>query len=135
MADLTITAANVNKGTGARVREIPAGATITPGQAVYENSADGFAGALADADVSASARCAGIALTGGYDNGTMLIQYDGTIDGMGATEGVVYVVSATAGGVAPVADLTTGDYVTVLGVGNSNGGIDMTLFVSGAQVQ
>lgn len=134
MVDLTITAANVNKGASARTREIPAGVTITPGQVVYENSADGFEAALADASAAATARCAGIALTGGYDNGTMIVQYSGTVDGMGATEGVVYVVSATAGGIAPVADLTTGDYVTILGVGNSNGGIDMSLFVSGSQV-
>jgi hypothetical protein len=33
--------------------------------------------------------------------------------------GQVYVVSTTAGGIAPVADMGAGDFVTVLGIGTS----------------
>jgi len=41
------------------------------------------------------------------------------------TVGEVYVVSATAGGIAPVGDLTTGNYVTVLGVATTTSNLQL----------
>jgi len=41
------------------------------------------------------------------------------------TVGEVYVVSATAGGIAPVGDLVTGNYVTVLGVATTTSNLQL----------
>jgi hypothetical protein len=46
------------------------------------------------------------------------------------TVGIIYCVSATAGGIAPSADLTTGDYVTILGVGATTNRLAVDIFVS-----
>lgn len=136
MADLSQTAANVNRVSG-RTRAGVAGDTITAGMPVYEDLADSNHFKPADADASeAASKAAGIALGGGSDGQEIIVQFSGEIDpGATATEGVVYVVSATAGGIAPVADLTTGDYVCILGIGNSNGNIDMDIQFNGAQTQ
>lgn len=135
MADLTITAANVLKGTGAIISTANAGETITQGQPVYINSSDKEA-YRADADASlAAAAAVGIALNSASNGQPIKYQTGGTITLGTGTEGVVYCVSATAGGIAPVSDLTTGDYVTILGVGNDASGLIMNLNATGFQVQ
>lgn len=134
MADLSVTAANVAKQSGTSVTGT-AGATITAGQVVYLDAADGKY-KLADASAATTDGVVGIALNGGADGQPLTIQTSGIIDpGATATEGVVYCLSATAGGIAPVGDLVTNDYVTVLGVGNAGGNIVLSILASGAQVQ
>jgi hypothetical protein len=115
MADLTITAANVVVVSGAVKRTENASATITAGQAVYLNSNTEWA--LCDADVQSTANCNGIALHASLNNQPLTVMSGGVIN-LGATlaVGEVYAVSTTAGGIAPVADLASGDFVTVLGV-------------------
>ena len=54
--------------------------------------------------------------------------------GFTAVEGVIYVLSE-AGAIAPVGDLLAADYVTIIGVGNSSGNVDLSIFNSGGQVQ
>ena len=46
------------------------------------------------------------------------------------TAGAVYVVSANAGGIAPVADLGSGDYVTLLGIATSTTNLKLSISVS-----
>ena len=137
MADLTITAAQVLKSTGAVVETGNAGETITQGQSVYRKAADKEI-YKADANVAAAeAAAVGIALNSAADGQPIKFQTDGSITlGAGAApvEGTVYVVSATAGGIAPVADLVSTNYVTTLGVGNGSNGIDMILKATGSQV-
>lgn len=137
MADLTITAAQVLKSTGAVVETGNAGETITQGQSVYRKAADKEI-YKADANVTAAeAAAVGIALNSAADGQPIKFQTDGSITlGAGAApvEGTVYVVSATAGGIAPVADLVSTNYVTTLGVGNGSNGIDMILKATGSQV-
>jgi hypothetical protein len=48
--------------------------------------------------------------------------------------GAVYVQSDTPGGIMPAADLETGDYVTVLGIGVSATEIDVLIHVGGVAV-
>lgn len=132
MTALSITAANVKPGTGARTVQRLAGVTITAGDVVYRNSSNAYKLALASNATAAAAEVDGIALTGSSAGQPCLVQTGGTIDGMGATEGVIYVLGAD-GAIDPVADQATNDYVTVLGVGDADGGIVLAINISGAQ--
>jgi hypothetical protein len=118
MTDITVTTANVKWVSGTRPQVVKAGATIARGQVVYLNTTT-LEHELADADTDAASNIAGIALTDGVDGSDMLIAPPGATINFGATltAGTIYTLSTTAGGVAPEADLATGDYVTVLGIG------------------
>lgn len=120
MADLTITAANVVHDINAVYATGTAGATITAGQALYLDSGTSTL-KLADANASqAAATCVGISLHGASSGQPIKYQISGDITiGATITVGGIYVVSATAGGIAPVADLTTGMYTTVLLIGRT----------------
>lgn len=141
MADATVTAANVQPVTTGTSKTVygkgTSAATVTAGQALYKNSSGTWG--LADADSSATTaglNGVGVALNGGASGQPLEIATSGEYDpGFTATEGVIYVLSGTAGGIAPSADLATGDWVTILGVGNSSGNIDLICKYFGSQVQ
>jgi hypothetical protein len=134
MADLTITAANVVAGSGAKKVTGTAGATITAGQVVYLDSADSEY-KLADNDSATAAvrSVAGIALHAALDGQPLTILTGGPIT-IGATTavGVVYCLSSTAGGICPSADIAAGDYNTIIGIGTSVTAIDVKLHAAGA---
>ena len=140
MADLVITASQVKAGAGAVEGTGVAGAAITAGQSVYEDQADGRI-KLADSNLSlAAAKAKGVALHGALANQPVRYQKGGkVIVGAGAApaKGTIYVVSGTAGGIAPHGDLLSGIYTTILGVGDGVDGIDLVPggpFASGQQV-
>jgi hypothetical protein len=134
MADVTVTAADVLKTDGATGKGT-AGATITAGQALYIDSTDSSSLKPADADVEASAVCVGIALHGSADGQPIEYQKTGTIDiGGTVTVGTPYFVSTTAGGIAPIADLLTGDYVTLIGIATAATDIKLNIDASGVTV-
>ncbi len=113
-----------------------AGATITAGQVVYRDpTTRKFL--LADANsVTAAARSPeGIALNGASLNQPLVVQTAGDINpGAAVTVGATYYLSDTPGGIAPVADLASGEFVTVLGVGTAANNIKLGILVSGAAV-
>ncbi len=127
MSDISITAASVLAGANAKRRVGKAGATITAGQVVYEDSSDSNKFKLADADASAAtAKVAGIALHGASSGQPLEIDSDdddftpgGTLSLSAAGDTGIYVLSGTAGGIAPVDDLAAGDYPVILGVAKS----------------
>jgi hypothetical protein len=133
MADISVTAANVVAAAGATIRQGTAGATITAGQPLYEDSTASFKLKPAQADVVAEAKCVGIALHGASNGQPVsFITAGGLNIGATLTVGQVYVVSdAAAGGVAPYADLATGDFVTVLGVATTASNLVVNIQVSG----
>lgn len=134
MADLTITAANVKAGSSAtRVQLVQAGEAITQGQPVYLAS-DGKYYQTDANDTAVKAQAKGISITPASTDGYFLMHVDGLVN-LGATlaVGQVYVCSATKGGIAPYADLTTNDYVTILGVATTTALLDLNLVVSGVQ--
>lgn len=118
MADLSITAGSVIASAAAVIQEGVAGATITAGQALYKDSSASNVLKLADADASAAAaNCVGIALNGGSTGQPIKFTADDPDFTPGATLSLsvatvkgVYVLSATAGGIAPAADLAAGMY-------------------------
>jgi hypothetical protein len=134
MADLTITAANVLAGSGAKKVTGVAGVAVTAGQAVYLESATNTY-KLADND-SATAEVrsvAGIALHAAGSGQPLTILTSGPIT-IGATTavGIVYCLSSTPGGICPSADIATGDYNTIIGIGTSVTAIDVKLHAAGA---
>jgi hypothetical protein len=109
------------------------GETIAAGQSVYLDGADSKY-KLADSNATvATAAGRGIAMTPGVLNGYGYIATGGSIILVGTTMvvGTEYYVGATAGSIVPYGDLTTGDYVTHLGTGNTSTQMDMLVSASG----
>lgn len=126
MADLTQTPANVAVGSNIAVTLVVAGEAIVQGEPVYRSSLDSYY-YKADADAEASADVKGIAVTPAGASGDRFVLaanksgQTGDINlGATLTQGETYVVSTNSGKIAPIGDLTTGDYVTYLGVASSS---------------
>lgn len=132
MADLTITATDVeveNNNPGTWVRF---GVAVTQGQVVYRSTADNKY-YLADCDASATARAAGIVISNAdADNYGYILSGTNSKINLGATlaQGEVYVVSDTAGNIMPITDLTTGQYITILGIAESTSLLRMRMYDS-----
>lgn len=136
MAAISITAANVKKGANSRTEDGLAAVAVTAGQLVYLDPDTGKYG-LADAD-SASAvvrKVRGIALHAAAADQPLQIHRKGLITiGATVTVGAGYYSSATAGGIAPVADNTTGVYPTFLGFAVTASVLDVNLVEAGVAV-
>jgi hypothetical protein len=131
MAVLTITAASVAPGTGAKTKSGTAGAVITQGQPVYLDAAT-ITLLPADADLIASAAVVGIALNAASTGQPVTYQTSGPIT-IGATvvTGTAYYASTTAGGVCLESDLASGDFATFLGFATSTTVITLDIKASG----
>lgn len=136
MADLTITAANVASGTGARTTTGVAGATITAGQAVYQDPADGkYKLADCNAGTAAVRAMVGIALHASLAGQPLTIQVEGPVTiGAALTAGVVYYQSPNPGGICPVADLVAGCFPTIVGIALSATVLDVKIHAAGASL-
>jgi hypothetical protein len=122
MADLSITATNLIPQTSA-VEIGRCGETLVAGDVIY--LANGlWLKADADLDTAPAANQAvAIALGGGAVNQYISLYriQQGNRLAMGTilTKGAIYVISAAAGKVAPIGDLTTGDFLYLLGYAES----------------
>jgi len=120
MADVTFSGnAVVNNIKYVEVRV--AGGTITKHQIVYIDTSDNNEVKPTDADASASAVAYGMALHAAASGEFVLVAKNGatiTVGG-GLTANTRYVVSTTAGAIAPQADLGSGDYITEVAFANS----------------
>lgn len=133
MADISITAANVVKGSNAVVEAGTAGATITAGQVVYKDAADGKY-KLADADSATAAAKAprGIALNGASDGQPLSIIRSGDVTiGATLTAGTAYYLSPEPGGIAPLADVASGDDVVLIGLAESASVLAVDIQITG----
>ena len=128
MADLSQTAANVSLTdvAGNRVTAVTAGEAITQGMPVYILSSKYY---QCDASTQAAAKCKGIALTPAIANELFVIAGDNSTLDVGATLtiGETYVVSGTSGGIAPIADLGTNEFVTILGTATTTGKLPLNI--------
>jgi hypothetical protein len=120
-ADLTVTAASVAPGSDAVTVAGTAGEALTAGQAVYRKSADRKWYKADCNSATAEVRVAsGIAATGSAAGQPVVVQTGGSITiGATVTNGTVYFLSGTAGGIRPAADNTTGDYPQAIGIATS----------------
>lgn len=132
MADLTITAASVVQGSGAKTRQATAAAAITAGQAVALNSSGGVILADCDDATALTRTPVGIALHAAASGQPIAYLEKGLIT-IGATvaASVPYFLSPTAGGICPLADVLTGDYAVFLGFGISTTVIDVNIVEAG----
>ncbi len=133
MADVSITAANALL-VGGPTDNMTAGASITAGQVVYKEATTGLA-KLADCDsATAEARTPyGIALHAASTGQPLKVARAGATVNMGATltGGTDYWLSGTAGGVAPRADVASGDRVSLIGVATSAANMKLVLLDTG----
>ena len=138
MADISQTAANVALG-GANVptRIVQYGESVTQGMPVYRSDADSKYYQCDANDTAAKAVAAGIAISPGATNsyGVIALPASGpgkSLVNLGATlaVGTAYAVSAAKGAIAPIADLGTGEYITILGVATTTALLDLQIVVS-----
>jgi hypothetical protein len=121
--DLSITAASLAPSTSAVTRDGIAGVAITAGQLVYKDTADNKL-KLADANGASTLIRTPIGLASNSAGIGQNVRYiisdpDLTIGGT-VTNGAAFVLSATAGGIAPIADQTTGWYPCLVMIGISS---------------
>jgi len=138
MANLTITVANMVPASDAQYETAYlAGGTLTRGMSIYLDAATSTWKA-ADCDLSAAgAGSAGIAICmSDCVSGQPCVAQTGGSLAFGAilTAGTVYVVSATAGLICPIADLTTNGRVTILGVASTTSNLVMRRWATGIQL-
>lgn len=114
MADITITAANVKLAAGSNVFVATAGEALTQGQPVIQTGNDWF---RARATTAPLAKCQAIVLTPAATGEPVVLARGGTEVNLGATleVGTVYAVSANLGGIAPIGDLLSTEFITTLG--------------------
>ena len=136
MADISVTAANVIKGSNPVVKTVQAGVAVTAGQVVYQDTSDKKY-KLADADAQATAVAAGIALNDAAANQPMEIQTEGNID-VGGTlvKAEILIVSVTAGNLSrsTATDSITGKYMTSLGICTATNVLAINIQVGGIAV-
>jgi len=119
MADLTITAASVVAGTNSTRDHGTAGETITAGKAVFLDATTNK-WMLSDNNGTGTRTVNGIALNGASLNQPLAIHKSGDITiGATITAGTAYYLSATAGGICPVADLASGMDAVLIGIAKS----------------
>jgi len=121
MSDLTITAASVVKGAGARIdRNGYAGETITAGMPVYKASTGFWMKADSNSATALARTAIGIALNGASQYQPIDVQTEGEITiGATLTANTTYYLSDTAGGICPLADVGSGEYTEIIGVAKS----------------
>jgi len=115
--DITVTATEVELVSG-NAASYTAGETITAGMPLYLSSWTDNRVYKADNNTGDSRKVelVGIALHAATAGQPIIVQTSGVIDiGATLTLGETYVVSATAGGIAPIADLSS-SYVSHIGI-------------------
>ncbi len=122
MAALTVTAASVVPSATATIIQGIYGETVTAGQAVYIKASDGRLW-LSQADgTAAEANAVGIAVNGGSAGQPASYCSAGVINCGATTTKIHYYASPTAGGIGPIADVTSGYYITRLGYATATDG-------------
>jgi hypothetical protein len=136
MAAISVTPGNVLYVDGERVNGYLAGATITAGMAVYVDTAG-----LVQIGTNATAvgsgvgsPLVGVALNGGNAGQPIQILKPGGVVNIGGTVAVgKQYCEGTAGGIIPVDDIATGEFITTIGVGLTTANIKTGVNVSGVQ--
>lgn len=133
MADITVSSSLVQPSATAPYETGVLADEFTAGQAGYlDGSVDRWKKATAIAQASAAAR--GVITHNGSTGQIGRFQTAETLNfGGGVTQGVVYAVSTNAGGIAPITDVTTGNWITIVGVGSSTNAILLNFFRAGIQ--
>ena len=134
MANLSITAANVGISAATSITSrVQVAEAVTQGQPVYLDSVSQKY-YKCDSTTAAKALSRGIVLSPSATDGYSLILTQGAlIAGATLVVGETYVVSATSGLIAPVGDLSTGNFVTQLGVASTASVLVVDINATGVQ--
>lgn len=133
MADVSKTPANLRVVSDVQGRRVLFGESVSPGDTIYLKTSDRKYYKAINTSLENST-CKGIAIGyGGADTYGYIVSEPGSVVNVGATltQGTIYVVSSTAGGMAPEADIGSGEYVTILGVGDSSGQLQLNIVATG----
>lgn len=135
MADLSITAASVVRVNGTTKSDKVFGETCAAGQPVYLKEADSRWWKADNNVDAATAAIGGITLNGGAAGQPAVVLQNGDVT-IGATLAVggTYVVSSTAGGICPIADLASTNYVSYVGYAISTTVLRLNILPTGYQV-
>lgn len=133
MADVSITASSVVASASAKTSVGVAGATVTAGQPVYEDANDGHSLKPAQGNSATASKVVGIALHGASDGQPLKYIISGQLTAGGTLVlGQTYVASAAAaGGIAPISDLGSTHYPTILGIAITTGILAVNIQVGG----
>lgn len=134
MADLSITAANVAKQTGASTTVQNAAVTITAGQLLYQDTTvTPNVWRLSNAVTSATTGQIQAVALNAAGAGQPVVGLTGGPITIGATvvAGQIYVASTNSGAIAPVSDLAASSYTCVLGVASNTTTIQVSIYNSG----
>ncbi len=129
MADLIINGSQVAASSDSRKVTGIAAVSIAAGQALYRDATGSYR--LAIASTLAESKFEGIALCAAEPGQPVVLAwYDPDLDiGLSNLDkGQIYCVSSNAAGaVAPIGDLTAGDYVAVVGIANARRSMYITI--------
>jgi hypothetical protein len=131
-ADLAINPNTVFFSSNAKYTHGTAGASIAIGDLVYLDVTDNK-WKLADANLSlAASKVQGVASTAAVSGQRVYICYEdpGFNCGQFTGGGTVFVLSTNPGKIAPSADIVSGMYVSVVGVGTTNSGATMNFKIT-----
>lgn len=135
MSDVSITAANVVPASDAQIGTGIAGATITAGQSIQLEASSGTWKLASAATTAILAGSGGVAVAvSGASAGQPVsyIQSGTTAIGGTVVKTGIYVVSPTnPGGIAPIADLGSGNYLSILGYATTTGILAITRNATG----
>lgn len=137
MADLSQTAASVAiSGNSCPTKKVQFGEAVTQGMPVYLSSANSKYYKCDANDTVTKAACAGIVLTPASSDGYGLIATPSSSPGislvnLGATlaVGTQYAVSATLGAIAPLSDISSGQFPTSIGFAVSSSLLDFQVAI------
>ena len=135
MADISVTVASVVADSGYKYRDEIAGATLTAGLACYLDSTDSYKAKACLPTATSTANVKGIALHAALAGQPVRLITSGylTVSASGVlTVGTWYVCGSGAGGIAPSADLTSGEYSSRLGVATTTNKLRVDLLATGA---
>lgn len=135
MADLTITASSVQPGSTSNIRSGVAGEAIEAGQPVYQ-ATDGKLWQADANDTETKAAAVGVAVStaeSANQRVSYAIEDPAFVPGATLAAGTAYGVSATKGGICPVEDLATDDFITFLGIAKSTSVLHLKPLATGGQ--
>jgi len=137
MSDISVTQSAVKAANSDTVKATGvAGEAIDIGKSVYLDPGDGKVKKAQGTNSTHTANLVGVALTNAQGDGQPIVYgSEGDITFNSAlTTGQTYVVSAAAaGGIAPVSDLASTNYVAVLGVATSATNLKLAPIPTSAQ--
>ncbi len=135
MVDIVQTPANVIHVSGGGIEDLLAGETLVAGDACYKKTSDSRAWKADANDTAAKAVLRGIALGGAAAGQPVRLAKSGDLNPGGTVVvGEIYLVSSNVGKFAPEAEITSGMYVTVIGVGETASNIKLGIKVSGITI-